>query len=114
MEAHVTQTVKPLVKQGLTELIHSYFHKEDWSIAEAVCMAESGCQSKRSDQPNTDGSYDWGIFQVNDIHRAKVNGNLQALLDPETNIRVAAQIRYTSGWGAWTTFRTGKYLQYLK
>lgn len=82
-------------------------------MAEAVCMAESHCRPEAVGY-NQDGSRDYGIFQINSIHAGRVNGNVQMLLDPETNVRVAAEIYREQGWTPWVTFKTGKYKQYLK
>lgn len=35
------------------------------------------------------------------------------LLDPETNIKVAKQIKDDSGWGAWYVFNNGRYLNFM-
>lgn len=82
-------------------------------MAYAICMAESHCRDVVS-APNSDGSRDFGRFQVNSVHAAKVGGNLQALLDADTNVRIAAQIKASSGWSAWSTYKNGRYKEYLK
>ena len=63
--------------------------------------------------PNRNGTKDWGIMQVNSCHSAMVGGNLQLLLDADTNVRIGKQIKDGSGWSAWTTFRSGAYKRYL-
>jgi hypothetical protein len=37
----------------------------------------------------------------------------EQLLDPQTNLRAAKQVKDSSGFGAWTTFKSGKYKQFL-
>lgn len=82
-------------------------------MALAVAKAESGLNTNAIHK-NYNGTTDFGIFQVNSIHSQKVNGNLNSLFDPETNIRIAKQIRDGSGWGAWVAYRNKKYLLYLE
>ena len=91
-------------------LIAKYFGSEA-QFAYKIAELESGVESKMSNYPNNDGSQDVGIFQVNDRwHCPKVgednfsNACHQKLLDPETNVRIAKQIRDESGWGAWATY----------
>lgn len=50
---------------------------------------------------NNDGSMDYGLMQINSIHRKRVGGDLNALLDPETNVRVAHDIFVEQGFTPW-------------
>jgi len=80
-------------------------------------MSVAGCESFYSAQKsaaNTDGSTDWGIFQLNDngtlqtalknlgLPSASLKERQLAVLDSETNVRAAAQIWVTEGWAPWT------------
>lgn len=80
------------------------------NIALAVMKAESGCNPGGPPSPTCDR----GLMQVNCVHSAAVGGNLDALYDPATNMRVAYAI-YTGagGWTPWTTYTSGAYLKYL-
>lgn len=53
---------------------------------------------------NRNGSTDRGLGQVNSIHSDRVNGDLDSLLDPETNIRISAEIFHDNGdsFSPWT------------
>lgn len=75
----------------------------------AVMQAESGC-NPGSLSPTCDR----GLLQVNCVHVGKVGGNLAALFDPATNIRVAYQIYSTQGIGAWSAYKNGAYLKFLR
>ncbi len=81
----------------------------------AIMQAEntSCIPDKNNAGLNTDGSVDYGLFQVNSIHADLVGGNLNALYDPVTNIRAAYQIYEGGGWKAWSTFNNGRYLQFM-
>lgn len=119
-----SQTITPLsMEQGFTqvspveystdELFDKYFGK-DASIAKAVCRAESGLNEKVVSKPNKNGTRDYGICQVNTIHAWRVGGELNNLLDKETNIRVSSEIfRDNGSFNPWTCFKTGAYLRYL-
>ena len=49
---------------------------------------------------------DYGLFQINCYwHRNKFSGDCYALLDIDTNIRVAKQIYDVQGWRPWVTSR---------
>jgi hypothetical protein len=93
------------------DLYDKYF-KSEARLARAICKAENESQDpNKINYANKDGSFDTGLCQINSIHIDKV-GNLELLKDPETNIRVAKQIRDGSGWTAWTQYKNGEYLKY--
>jgi len=102
-----------LVVQGCNayiELIDQY--NWDVHIAEAVMRAESGCNPNATSRPNWNGTVDRGLFQVNSIHADMVS-SLSALYDPATNVATAYRIYSGGGWGRWTTYTNGAYLNYL-
>jgi len=69
------------------------------TVAMAVMSAESGCRAGVKGGPNTNGTYDHGLFQLNQI----------PVYDPAENIRIAYQQKYlTQGWGAWSVCNSGK------
>lgn len=107
------QTPLPQGCEAYRSLIGQY----DWNvqIAYAIMRAENtGCDPAIDNRGlNSDGSVDYGLFQVNSVHAAEVGGNLAALYDPATNIRVAYTIYSGSGWRAWSTYNNGRYLRYL-
>lgn len=72
--------------------------------AKRIAQCESGLRANAVGY-NTNGTRDSGLMQINSVHKAKVNGNIDALLDPETNLRVAATIYRAQGWGPWTCAR---------
>lgn len=83
-----------------------------WQLMKAICMAESGCQNKRSYAQNSNGTYDWGVFQINDIHRNKLNPG-ESFLDEDVNFRVAGEIFEASGPYPWVTYWKGLHKEYL-
>ena len=95
-----------------SELIAKYFEPSDRPIANAIMLAESGGQSWAKNI-NSNRTTDYGLFQINSIHVARV-GDINSLLDPDTNVRIAAQIHAEQSWTPWATYNNKAYLRYLK
>jgi hypothetical protein len=66
--------------------------------------AESGLHAGATNH-NTNGTFDRGCFQINDVHCARVAGNFNALYDPKTNTQVAVAIYSERGWCPWVAAR---------
>ena len=63
---------------------------------------------------NSDGTLDWGYFQINTVHLKRPGLNLRDLLDCKANIDFAYQLfREKHGFGPWSTYTSGKYRQFL-
>ena len=78
-------------------LVAQYFPADQVNYALAIMRCESG------GNPNAHSpTADRGLMQINQVHSAKVGGNLNSLFDPHTNMRVARQVWDGAGWGAWT------------
>lgn len=93
----------------------SLAEKVGWNPAQAkvmaaIAMAESGGRVGAVNNSNTDGSSDFGLWQINSSH-----GYDQARLtsDPLYNARMAYKIWHEQGLGAWTTYSSGAYTQFL-
>ncbi len=82
------------------------------SISIAICDAESAFRSDDVGGPNQDGSYDYGLWQINSV--AHPQYSKAQMLDPTQN---AAAMYYVSSsgtsWNAWTTYTSGAYQQYM-
>lgn len=88
--------------------IFERYFGESWKTARAVCTAESGLNPS-----SISPTHDYGLCQINQVHRKRVGGDLQKLLDPETNIRVASDIWREQGFSPWSVFKSGKYRRFL-
>lgn len=96
------------------------FLGDDIDIAYAVAMAESGGDPTSHNQNSSTGDDSYGLWQINMIgdmgpsRRAQfgITSNSQ-LFDPATNARCAKIIKDGSGWNAWSTYKSGKYTQFL-
>jgi hypothetical protein len=84
----------------------------------AIALAESSGNTQAFNPTGLDKSF--GLFQVN-MHgglgpaRMKQFGlrSEQELFDPTVNARAAKQILGSQGLGAWTTYTSGKYKEFL-
>lgn len=64
---------------------------------------------------NTDGTLDWGYFQINTVHLKRPGLNLRDLLDCKTNIDFAYQLFVEShGFTPWSTYNSGLYRKFLR
>lgn len=83
--------------------------------AVAIAKAESSWQTNAQNY-NTDGSYDFGLWQINTVHRGSytVNEFKSRMFDPKLNAQQMYLI--SSGgtnWTPWVTYNKGAYRQYL-
>jgi hypothetical protein len=63
---------------------------------------------------NSDGTLDWGYFQINTVHLKRPGVNLRNLLDCKANIDFAYQLYTERGFQPWSTFNSGAYRQFLR
>jgi hypothetical protein len=64
---------------------------------------------------NTDGTLDWGYFQINTVHLQRPGLVLRDLLDCRANIDFAYRL-YTEehGFMAWSSYKSGSYRKFLQ
>ena len=62
---------------------------------------------------SSDGTLDWGFFQINTVHLTRRGVNLRDLLDCKANIDFAYQLFLEEGFEAWTTYVSGAYRRFL-
>jgi hypothetical protein len=87
----------------------------DCRLALAIQRAENPAGKCEIYHYNTDGTLDWGYFQINTVHLKRAGVNLRDLLDCKANIDFAYQLyRESHGFTPWTTYNSGAYRQYLR
>jgi hypothetical protein len=82
------------------------------AVAAAVALAESGGRTDAVSKRNTDGTFDRGLWQINDVHTQYDRAKLVS--DPAYNARAAAEV--SSNWSnftPWTTYKDKTYRKYL-
>ncbi len=87
----------------------------DCRLALAIQRAENPAGKCEIYHYNTDGSLDWGYFQINTVHLKRAGVNLRDLLDCKANIDFAYQLyRESGGFTPWSTFNNGAYRQFMR
>lgn len=85
----------------------------DLTIAVAVALAESGGRTDIASPTNTNGTRDYGLWQINSVHKDLLTGHDWA--DPVQNARMAfhvfADAHYR--WTPWSTFNSGSYKRFM-
>jgi hypothetical protein len=83
-------------------------------VALAVQRAENPNGECEIYHYNSDGTLDWGYFQINTVHLKRPGVNLRGLLDCKANIDFAYQLYTERGFEPWTTYRDGAYRKFLR
>jgi hypothetical protein len=83
-------------------------------IALAVQRAENPRGACEIYHYNSDGTLDWGYFQINTVHLKRPGVNLRSLLDCKANIDFAYQLYIERGFEPWSTYKNGAYRQFLR
>jgi hypothetical protein len=84
-------------------------------VALAIQRAENPHGKCETYHYNSDGTLDWGYFQINTVHLKRPGLNLRDLLDCKANIDFAYQLYVEKqGFGPWSTYRSGLYRRFLR
>lgn len=84
-------------------------------VALAVQRAENPQGKCEVYHYNSDGTLDWGYFQINTVHLKRRGVNLRDLLDCKANIDLAYRL-YTEnhGFTPWASYNSGAYRKFLR
>lgn len=83
-------------------------------VALAIQRAENPRGACEIYHYNSDGTLDWGYFQINTVHLKRVGLNLRDLLDCRANIDFAYQLYRERGFQPWSTYNNGAYRKFLR
>lgn len=84
-------------------------------VALAIQRAENPQGKCETYHYNSDGTLDWGYFQINTIHLQGPGMNLRDLLDCRANIDFAYQLySERQGFSAWSSYNNGNYRKFLR
>jgi hypothetical protein len=86
----------------------------DCRVALAIQRAENPRGACEIYHYNTDGTLDWGYFQINTVHLTRIGLNLRDLLDCRANIDFAYQLYRERGFQPWSTYNNGAYRRFLR
>lgn len=84
-------------------LLKRYFPVDQVNNASNVMFKESGFRPNATNV-NSNGTTDYGLFQINSVHSPDIQKQgmtLQDMLDAAKNIQYAAQIYKQQGWNPW-------------
>lgn len=88
------------------------FPRSSWTVAVAVALAESGGNPDAYNGNNSDGSSDYGLFQINSVHAELLNTHNWR--DPVDNARMALEISGRgTNWKPWVAYTTGRHVAFL-
>jgi hypothetical protein len=79
----------------------------------AIAMAESGGDPNSVQKNQPYATTGWGLWQITPGNSVPSIGTDQQLLDPLTNAKAAVAKEKSQGLGAWTTYTSGAYKQFL-
>jgi hypothetical protein len=86
----------------------------DCRLALAIQRAENPQGRCEIYHYNTDGTLDWGYFQINTVHLQRPGLHLRDLLDCKANIDFAYQLYLErKGFTPWSTYNNGAYRKFL-
>jgi hypothetical protein len=88
----------------------------DADVMAAIAMAESKGVKTAVGGPNTNGTRDYGLWQINEKWREwDTSGFIRAanLLNTEANAKAAGIVFKAQGYKAWSTFNSGAYKKFL-
>jgi hypothetical protein len=86
----------------------------DCRVALAIQRAENNKGACEIYHYNSDGTLDWGYFQINTVHLTRAGLNLRDLLDCRANIDFAYQLYRERGFQPWSTYNSGAYRKFLR
>lgn len=87
------------------------FNADQAVIMAAIALAESGGIINAVGGPNSNGTYDYGTWQINSSHTQFDRSRL--LSDPQYNADAAYAIFKQQGYQAWSTYNNGAYKNWL-
>jgi len=83
------------------------------ATATAVALAESGGETTATNNKNTNGSIDYGLWQINTVHGSLLNQGDK--FNPLDNARMALVVWQRAGnkWTPWTVYKTSAYRTHM-
>jgi cell wall-associated NlpC family hydrolase len=86
------------------------FPSGDQATMVAIAKAESGFRVEARGGPNRNGTYDYGLFQINSVHKYDT-GRLTS--DAAYNTSCAKKIYDSQGLRAWSTYNAGRHSAFM-
>lgn len=96
-----------------TVCVSQWGNSNDALNAFCIALAESGGDPTKTNTKNTNGTTDYGLFQINSVHTTLLKGaNWQ---DPSANANMAYQLYAAAGnkFTPWVAFISGAYIFFM-
>lgn len=86
----------------------------DAVVATAIAAAESGLDNSAVGGPNSNGTRDWGGWQINDVHKGSGFDPAQGVRDLAYNAKWMHRISNGGkDWTPWSAYNNGRYARFL-
>jgi hypothetical protein len=109
----VSPTPAITYKDKYQKAIYEVFGEEDGRVMYAIAQAESGLREDAYNTYNSNGTIDLGLLQINSVHFHKEGCDPKKLMEYKGNIDCGYKIFKSSGFGAWSAYNSGAYLEKL-
>jgi Lysozyme like domain len=93
-------------------LVNAGVPSNDATTLTAISGAESGFGASQVSGVNTNGTTDYGVFQINSVH-SDLNPASLPNADLQTQANAAASVYNSQGLSAWSTYNSGAYQTYM-
>ncbi len=89
------------------------WNESDIPMGVAIALAESGGRTAALNTSNSNGSRDYGLFQINSVHKALLDR--YDWRDPVQNAAMARKIFEDAGrkWTPWSVYKSGSYKKFF-
>lgn len=95
---------------AMAAILAAGWNQDQAATAFAIAKAESGLNPTAKGGPNNNGSYDWGLFQINDIHSPTAEEKTQAVPNAKRAYRIYQE---AGSFRPWATFNSGAYKKFM-
>lgn len=115
-----TMNVEAAEHKPTDQEVANYIASKSWDYGVALRLAKSenfynltksfDCSRTNT---NTNGSTDYGLFQINSVHSkriAKHGWTLEDMKNCYKNADMAFELQQEQGWGIWSAYNNGSYL----
>ena len=77
----------------------------DAATMTCIAIAESNLKTDAVHYNKSNNTFDYGLFQINDVHIGTLIHSGHALMNVNQNIKVAVKIYHRDGFEAWSTYK---------
>lgn len=75
------------------------------TVLTCIAIAESKLDIKAINYSNSNGTVDYGLFQINSVHIDDNEVTIEKLLNVRSNIKIAVDVYNKEGFEAWSSYK---------